>query len=84
MSAMKTKMDSAGRIVVPKPLRESLGLEPGQKLEIRASDRGFELEIVPTGMQLKKRGKGVVAVPDIPLPPLRADTVRGVLDQIRK
>ena len=81
---MRTKIDDAGRIVVPKPLRESLGLEPGQKLEIHASDRGFEIEIAPTPMHLKKRGKGVVAIPETALPPLRAEEVRNTLDRIRR
>ena len=81
---MRTKIDAAGRIVVPKPLRESLGLEPGQKLEIRASDKGFEIEIAPTPMHLRKQGKGVVAIPEIALPPLRAEKVRGTLDQVRR
>ena len=81
---MKTKIDAAGRIVVPKPLRESLRLEPGQRLEIHASDGGLEIEIEPTPMRLKKRGKSVVAVPETELPPLRAEDVRDTLDQVRR
>ncbi len=81
---MKTRIDAAGRIVVPKPLRESLGLEPGQTLDIHASDTGFEIEIVPTAMRLEKRGKGVVAIPETELPPLRAEQVRDTLDRIRR
>jgi AbrB family looped-hinge helix DNA binding protein len=37
-------MDTAGRIVVPKPLRQALDLKPGQALEIRA-DGPLEIEI---------------------------------------
>jgi AbrB family looped-hinge helix DNA binding protein len=81
---MKTKIDAAGRIVVPKPLRESLGLRPGQSLEIHASDGGLEIEIEPTPMRLKKRGKNVVAIPETELPPLRAEDVRDTLDQVRR
>lgn len=81
---MKTKIDAAGRIVVPKALRELLGLEPGQRLEIHSSDGGLEIEIEPTPMRLKKRGKSLVAVPESELPPLRADDVRDTLDQVRR
>jgi len=59
---MKAVIDRAGRIVVPKPLRQALGLRPGQPLEIRAGDGRLEIEIASTPMQLRKRGKGLVAV----------------------
>jgi bifunctional DNA-binding transcriptional regulator/antitoxin component of YhaV-PrlF toxin-antitoxin module len=48
---------------VPKALRLALGLKPGQPLEIRAADGRLEIEIAATPMLLKKRGKGLVAVP---------------------
>ena len=84
IDAMKTSIDSAGRIVVPKPLRLALGLQPGQLLDIRAGDGRLEIEIAPTPMQLKKRGKGMVAVPDVEVPPLTADLVRETLERIRR
>ena len=82
--AMKATMDAAGRIVVPKPLRQALGLKPGQPLEIRAGDGRLEIEIALTPMELKKRGKGVVAVPSAELPTLTADQVRETLERIRR
>ena len=82
--AMKAVIDRAGRIVVPKPLRQTLGLKPGQALEIRASDGRLEIEIASTPMRLKKRGKGLVAVPDAKLPPLTAEQVRETLERIRR
>jgi AbrB family looped-hinge helix DNA binding protein len=81
---MRTTIDAAGRIVVPKPLRDALGLGPGELLEIRASDGRLEVEAAPTPMKLKKRGKGVVAVPETELPPLTADQVRDTLEQVRR
>jgi AbrB family looped-hinge helix DNA binding protein len=81
---MKVTIDSAGRIVVPKPLRQALGLEPGQALEIRAGDGRLEIEIAPTPMRLRKRGKGVVAVPETKLPQLTAEQVRDALERVRR
>jgi len=81
---MKTTIDSAGRIVVPKSLRQALNIKPGQTLEIRAGDGRLEIEITATPMTLKKRGKDVVAVPDIGLPTLTADAVRETLEHIRR
>lgn len=81
---MKITIDAAGRIVVPKALRQTLGLKPGQALDIRAGDGRLEIEIAATPMQLKKRGKGVVAVPDTKLPSLSAEQVRDTLERVRR
>ena len=81
---MKTTIDAAGRIVVPKALRDALGLKAGQALDIRGGDGRLEIEIAPTPMRLVKRGKGVVAVPETKLPVLDADLVRQTLDQVRR
>jgi AbrB family looped-hinge helix DNA binding protein len=81
---MKATIDAAGRIVVPKELRDALGLRAGQLLEIRASDGRLEIEAVPTPMRLKKRGKHSVAVPDEELPPLTVEQVRDTLERTRR
>jgi AbrB family looped-hinge helix DNA binding protein len=81
---MKAVIDRAGRIVVPKPLRQALGLRPGQPLEIRAGDGRLEIEITSTPMRLKKRGRGVVAVPETKLPTLTAVQVRETLERVRR
>ena len=81
---MKTTIDAAGRIVVPKPLRQALDLKPGQALEIRAGDGRLEIEIAPTPMTLQRRGKGVVAIPEAELPVLTAAEVRETLERIRR
>ena len=81
---MKATLDSAGRIVVPKPLRDALGLKPGQPLDIQAGDGRLEIKIVPTPMRLKKRGKGMIAIPDAELPTLTAEQVRDTLERVRR
>ncbi len=81
---MKVTIDAAGRIVVPKSLRQTLGLKPGQPLEIRAGDGRLEIEIAATPMHLEKRGKGMVAVPETELPGLTADVVRETLERVRR
>jgi AbrB family looped-hinge helix DNA binding protein len=84
VSPMKVALDAAGRLVIPKSLRQALGLKPGQPMEIRAGDGRLEIEIAPTPMRLKKRGKGVVAVPDAALPELTAQQVRETLERVRR
>lgn len=42
---MRTTIDKAGRIVVPKRLRDALGMTPGTELEILAVDDRLEIEV---------------------------------------
>jgi AbrB family looped-hinge helix DNA binding protein len=84
LPAVKAAMDGAGRVVIPKALRLTLGFKPGQILEARVTDGRLELEAAATPMTLKKKGKGVVAVPDAKLPPLTEEQVRETLERIRR
>jgi AbrB family looped-hinge helix DNA binding protein len=44
---VKSSIDSEGRVVVPKPLRDALGLTPGTVVEI--SRYGAGLQLLPAG-----------------------------------
>lgn len=81
---MKVTIDGAGRVVVPKALRDELRLEGGTTLEIRARDGRLELEPVATPMRLVRRGKGLVATADEPVPPIDAHDVRAVTESLRR
>ena len=41
---METKLDKFGRIVIPKKVRDNLGLEPGDQLAIEEVERGILLK----------------------------------------
>lgn len=81
---MRATIDAAGRVVVPKFLREALGLRPGQELELQATDGRLELEPVATPMHLAGNGADVYAVTDVDMPELTAEQVRETLEQIRR
>ena len=81
---MRTTIDSAGRIVVPKRLRDELGLQPGQVLELEVSDGRLQVEIAPVDIHLERRRHGTVAVPDERLPTLTAEIVRQTLERARR
>ena len=56
----KTTIDKAGRIVLPKPLRDELRLEPGDILELETSGDKITLRPAQTSGQLvKKQGMWV-------------------------
>jgi AbrB family looped-hinge helix DNA binding protein len=81
---MVATIDNAGRIVVPKRLREELGFKPGQRLELSAVDGRLEVEHPTTPMHLEKRAGRLVAVADRPMPTLTQELVRETLEQIRR
>ncbi len=47
INGMDVKIDKSGRIVVPKPLRDRLGLKPNMELEVQEQADGVFLR-VPT------------------------------------
>lgn len=81
---MRSTIDSAGRIVIPKPLRDRLGLEHGRSVDIRERDGRIEIEPAPAAMALVKRAGGPVAVPEEDLPPLTDEIVRTTIDRSRR
>jgi AbrB family looped-hinge helix DNA binding protein len=81
---MVTTIDSAGRIVIPKRLREELGFEPGQELELNAIDGHLEIEHQVTPMRLERRSGRLEAVTDRDMPTLTAEMVRETLEQVRR
>jgi AbrB family looped-hinge helix DNA binding protein len=81
---MRTTIDAAGRVVIPKELRSRLALVGGQELEIRERDGRIELEPAGAAMALRNSGGGLVAVPAEELPPLTDEIVRETLERGRR
>ncbi|MBA2444592.1 MAG: AbrB/MazE/SpoVT family DNA-binding domain-containing protein [Nocardioidaceae bacterium] len=50
---METTVDGVGRIVIPKPPRDALGLGPGSAVDV--TQYGAGLQIVPTGRTARLR-----------------------------
>jgi AbrB family looped-hinge helix DNA binding protein len=81
---MRTTIDKAGRVVVPKELRDLLHLQGGEALEIRETDGRIELEPVTARVRLEDRAEGLVAVSEEDLPALTDDAVRRTLERVRR
>jgi len=82
---MKTTIDMAGRVVVPKAIRTQLGLEAGQELEVRVVDgRLIEIEPVSVPVRLEERGGLPVLVAEGPVPTLTGDMVREAIERDRE
>ena len=81
---MKTTIDKAGRVVVPKELRDRLGLSGGEALEIREADGRIEIEPMAARVRLEDGAEGLVAVAEEEMPPLSDDVVRETLERSRR
>ncbi len=81
---MKTTIDRAGRLVVPKPIREAAGIVPGSELTIWAADGRIEIEPAPLEIKLVKRGSLVVAMPRRKVPPLTERHVAETRERLRR
>ena len=81
---MKTTIDRAGRLVVPKAIREAAGISAGAELDIRVADGRIEIEPAPLEVKLVKRGSLTVAVPGERVPPLSDEMVRATRDRLRR
>lgn len=84
ISTMRSTIDGAGRIVIPKSLRERLGLKGGETLDIRERDGRIELEPVATPMRLVEGERGAAAMAEGDLPPLTDEIVRETVERTRR
>lgn len=76
---MKTTIDAAGRLVVPKPLREELGFAPGMELDLDAVDGRLEVA-VPSRVRVEHGPHGARFVADGDAS-LRAEQVRTLIER---
>jgi AbrB family looped-hinge helix DNA binding protein len=81
---MKAPIDAAGRVVIPKTLREELALEAGSELLISVRDGSLVLTPKPTAVSLVRRGKILVAKTTEAMPTLSDRAVREALEGSRR
>ena len=84
MDGMKSAIDKSGRVIIPKPLRDKLGLAGGEELEVTEEDGAIRIRPAAIDVELVETSQGLVAVPIQPVPVLTADEVRATLDRIRR
>lgn len=81
---MKTTIDGAGRLVIPKEIRRQAGLQAGVRLEVRYREGRVEIEPALVPVTLVRRGRLVVAEPDKAVPPLRGEEVEQTRRRLRE
>jgi AbrB family looped-hinge helix DNA binding protein len=76
IAAIETTMDTSGRLVVPKAVREAAGLVAGMPLAITVTEGGIEISPAPRAVRVVRRGRLTVAVPLAAGPVLSTRAVR--------
>ena len=80
---MSTAIDSAGRLVIPKAVRDAAGILPGTPLEVRFRDGRIEIEPIPLDVSVEFVEGVAVASPREPVPVLLAGTITTTRERLR-
>lgn len=81
---MRVSIDKAGRLVVPKRLRDDLGFVPGQELELEAVDGRLEVSAPAAETRIEYvDGRPEIVYANEP-PPLGVEQVREILEAVRE
>jgi len=84
MDGMKTTMDAAGRLVIPKEIRRQAGLQPGTPLDVRWQDGRIEIEPAAVPVTLVRKRRFMVALPQVTGPVLTTRDVEETRDTMAR
>lgn len=71
-------------MVIPKPLRSLIGLPDGGEVEVTEEDGRLVISPAPVAKRIEERDGMLVCVSDSEVPPLTVETVRQVLESMRR
>lgn len=81
---MKPTIDAAGRIVIPKALRERAGLTAGTQVDFRFHDGSIEISPAHVEGPSETRHGIDFPVPPVDAPDLTIEQIREVIDEGRE
>ena len=82
---MRVAVDSAGRVVLPKPIRDAVGLTGGQEVEVRLAGVIIEIEPVQPTVRMRERaGRLPVLEVEGDVEPVTDEDVRAGLEAQRR
>lgn len=81
---MRTTIDSAGRIVIPKSIRERYGLVGGTHVDVIEGSDAIEITPAPLATEIIQTADGPVARAAGEPGPLRADDVRRTAESLQR
>ncbi len=81
---MRVAIDSVGRLVIPKTLREELGVDGPTDLELTASDGRLELTVADVPAHVEEQDGFPVIVTDEPMAPMSTTETRTAIERVRR
>ncbi len=81
---MRVAIDAVGRVVIPKSLRDELGLNGPANLELTATDGRLELTVADVPAHVEERNGLPVIVTDEPMAPMSVAETREAIERIRR
>jgi AbrB family looped-hinge helix DNA binding protein len=81
---MRSTIDGGGRVVIPKPIRDRLGLASGTVVEVTEREGHVEIAPAHASIELVEVDGVLVATSTDELPALTDDIVRETLERTRR
>ncbi len=81
---MRVAIDGVGRLVIPKTLREELGVVGPTDLELTATDGRIELTIADVSARVEEQDGFPVIVTDQPMQPMSVEETRTAIEHMRR
>lgn len=81
---MRVAIDGVGRLVVPKSLREELGIEGPTDLELTTADGRLELTVADVSARVEDRDGLPVIVTETSMAPMSVTEARTAVERVRR
>jgi AbrB family looped-hinge helix DNA binding protein len=81
---MRVAIDGVGRLVIPKSLRDELGISGPTDLELTATDGSLELTVPDVPAHIAEQDGFSVIVADQPMAPLSVAQTRAAIEHVRR
>lgn len=81
---MRVAIDAVGRLVIPKPLREELGVSGATEVELSAADGRLELTVPDVPARVEDRNGTPIIATDEPMAPITVEDTRAAIDRVRR
>ncbi len=82
-SVITVSVDSAGRLLLPKAIREKAGLNPGVPFEVSVTKGHIEMKPAQPAVRLARKGQLTVAIAEDDLAPMTEQEVLEIRRELR-